>query len=94
MPDTFPHLHYVVSLVPQELDFRLGGVIGILHGAVQQPRVSFLALGMTAGTAVPRASIELVDGVGGVVITIDSIVGAQDAELALVPGMLEQLAQL
>ena len=93
-PDTFPHLHYGVPLVPQELDFGLGGAIGILHGAVQQPRMSFLALWMTAGTAVPIASVELVDGVGGVVITIDGIVGARDAKLALVSGMLERSAQL
>ena len=46
------------------------------------------------GTAVPIAPVKLVDGVHGGIVAVDSIAGVQDAELALVPCMLERAVQL
>ena len=90
VPVAFPHLHHRVPAVSQRLDFGLGGAIGVFHGPVQ----GFLALGMTAGTAVPIAAVKLVDGARGGIVAVDSVAGARDAELALVPCMLERAVQL
>ena len=56
--------------------------------------MGFLALGMTAGTAMPIAAVKLVDGAHGGIIAIDGAAGVRDAELALVPCMLERVVQL
>ena len=59
---------------------------------------------MTAGTAVPIAAVpiaampiaavKLVDGARGGIVAVDGVAGARDAELALVPCMLERAVQL
>ena len=56
--------------------------------------MGFLALGMTAGTAVPIAAVKLVDGARGGIVAVDGVAGARDAELALVPCMLKRAVQL
>ena len=56
--------------------------------------MGFLALGMTAGTAVPIAPVKLVDGARGGIVAVDGAAGVRDAELALVPCMLKRLVQL
>ena len=49
---------------------------------------------MTAGTAVPIAAVKLIDGARGGIVAVDGVAGARDAELALVPCMLEWAVQL
>ena len=49
---------------------------------------------MTAGTAVPISAVKLVDGARGGIVAVDGVAGARDAELALVPCMLERAVQL
>ena len=49
---------------------------------------------MTAGTAVPIAAVKLVDGARGGIVAVDGVAGVRDAELALVPCMLERAVQL
>ena len=46
------------------------------------------------GTAVPIAPVKLVDGARGGIVAIDGVAGVWDAELALVPCMLEWPVQL
>ena len=91
LPFTSPHLKDVVPLVGKLLDFVLGGVIDVQHGAIMVAGMFFVAMGITGWASMGETALKFVDGVGVGAITIDKDVGPGDLILALISGMLNVL---
>ena len=73
-PFTFPHDDHVVAFGEEGILFEDGGFVGIAHGLVVHLVPRLVPVGKTSGTPVPKAAVELVDGVGVGVVPVHLIV--------------------
>ena len=66
----------------------LGGLVDILHGSIIVAQMCFVTVGVTASTSMPETAVKFVDGVGSDIETVYMKVGARDAILPGIAGML------
>ena len=90
-PITFPYFDYCVPLLSKVLDLLLGGLVDILHGSIIVAQMCFVTVGVTASTSMPETAMKFVDSVCTDIETVHMKVGAGDAILTGIAGMLNVL---
>jgi len=93
-PITSPHFHHVVPHRLKQSDFLLGGLVHILHGPITVAQMFFVTVGMSAGTPVIETALKFVHGLGVLTVAIHEELGAGDALLAGIAGVLNVLVLL
>ena len=93
-PITFPHFFENVPLLSKLLDLLLRGLVDILHGSIIVAQMCFVTVGVTAGASVPETAVKFVHGVCSAIETVYMEVGARDAILTGIAGMLNVLGLL
>ena len=88
-PITFPHFDNDVIFLAKEVHFGLGLFVDVLHGAVVESQMFFLAYGIALGTAMPEAAMKFVDGFGVGMNSIHGEGGAGNVILARVAHVLD-----
>ena len=88
-PLAFPHDDDVVPFGKEGILFEDGGFVGIPHGLIVHLVPRLVAVRKIPGTAVPKAAVEFVDGVGGFIVPVHVIgFGAlEDHVLSAVAGV-------
>ena len=87
-PLAFPHFDDVVPFLEKSSDFGLGLFVDILHDAVTETQMRFMAYGITVGTTVPETPVKFVHGVGLVMETVDGVFGPEYVILASIAHVL------
>ena len=88
-PYTFPYFSDNETSVSQELHLGLGRTVNIIHGPVQKSSMHLVPLRMTGRAPVPVTPMEFVHGTGSCIVAFDGVMGAGDAKLATVAGVLD-----
>ena len=63
-PLAFPHFAHHVPFLAKGDHFGLGLFVDVLHGAVMETQMFFIAYGITLGTPVPETAVKFIDGSG------------------------------
>ena len=87
-PFAFPHFHYSVPFCAKRLNLLLCGLVDILHGPIIVAHMLFVTVGIAAGTSMPETTVKFVHGVCSAIETVHMKVGAGDAILTGIAGML------
>ena len=81
-PLAFPHFDHIVPFLAKGGHFGLGLLVDVLHGAVEEPQMFFIAYGITGGTTMPETAVKFIDGAGWEMETVHGEGGARNAILA------------
>ena len=63
-PVAFPHFAHHVPFLAKGGHFGLGLFVDVMHGAVMETQMFFMAHGITLGTPVPETAVKFIDGSG------------------------------
>ena len=88
-PLAFPHFVHVVPFLAKGGHFGLGLFVNVMHGAVTETLMFFMAYGITLGTTVPETTVKFIDGVGLGMETVHGEWGPRDVILARVAHVLQ-----
>ena len=88
-PLAFPHFKDAVPFSAKGGDFGLGLFVDVLHGAVTETQMLFMAYRITLGTTVPETPLKFVHGVGLGMETVHSEWGPRDVTLACIAHVLQ-----
>ena len=88
-PLAFPHVDHIVPFLAKGGHFGLGLFVGVLHGAVEETQMFFMAYGIALGTAMPETAMKFVDGTGLGMKAVHGEGGARNVILARVAYVLQ-----
>ena len=88
-PLAFPHFVHVVAFLAKGGHFGLGLFVDVLHGAVMETQMFFMAYGITLGTTVPETAVKFIDGAGLGMKAVHGEGGPRNVILARVAHVLQ-----
>ena len=88
-PLAFPHFVHVVAFLAKGGHFGLGLFVDVLHGAVMETQMFFMACGITLGTPVPETAVKFIDGAGLGMETVHGEGGPRNVILSRVAHVLQ-----